>query len=229
MGQMPTTLVPPPIHGERLSRSEFERRYEAHPEIFRAELLDGIVFIHANRRKVANGRVAADLIGWAVHYKVYTPGCEADTRTSTRVGADSEVQPDVSLGILGSCGGRLYGPKNDYRPEPAELLVEIVDRLDHKTLSVKHRLYAAAGVREFVTAGYLERAIEWFRLDNRDYSPMARDADGVIRSETFPGLWLNVPAFFRDEGARMFATLQQGLQSPEHARFVAELQARRTS
>lgn len=36
----------PPLHaGDRLPRFEFERRYEAHPEIKVAELIDGVVYM----------------------------------------------------------------------------------------------------------------------------------------------------------------------------------------
>jgi hypothetical protein len=224
-----TALVPPPVHGERLSRSEFERRYEAHPEIFRAELLEGVVFIHPGRRTLAHGCVVADVVGWVVSYTGFTAGCDAGLRASTRVGTDSEVQPDVSAGILGSCGGRLCGPEDDYRPEPAEMLIEVVDRFDHPTLPAKQRLYAVAGVREFMIVTYPDRAIEWLVLDGGEYRPLARDAAGLIRSEVFPGLWLDVPAFVRNDMLHVIAVLQRGRQSPEYFRFVADLQARLTS
>jgi len=43
--------APPPLHaGDRLSREEFERRYAAHPEINKAELIQGVVFVPAPGR-----------------------------------------------------------------------------------------------------------------------------------------------------------------------------------
>jgi hypothetical protein len=66
-------------------------------------------------------------------------------------------------------------------------------------------------------------------LRQGQYVPLTPDAAGIIRDEAFPGLWLSVPAALRRDLAGVNAILQQGLQSPEHARFVAELQARRTS
>jgi hypothetical protein len=39
-------VVPPLQSGDRLSRPEFERRYHAHPEIKKAELVEGVVYEH---------------------------------------------------------------------------------------------------------------------------------------------------------------------------------------
>jgi hypothetical protein len=49
--------------------------------------------------------------------------------------------------------------------------------------------------------------------------------DGILRSQFFPGLWLDVAAFWADDGAKMLAALNAGLASEEHQRFVARLGA----
>ena len=51
-------------------------------------------------------------------------------------------------------------------------------------------------------------------------------ANGIWRSRVFPGLWLDGPAFLASDMPKVLATLQQGLQSSEHAAFVAKLTAR---
>ena len=48
-------------------------------------------------------------------------------------------------------------------------------------------------------------------------------ADGILRSTVFPGLWLDPTALVRGEKATVKAILQHGLNSPEHADFVARL------
>ena len=48
-------------------------------------------------------------------------------------------------------------------------------------------------------------------------------ADGILRSTVFPGLWLDPAALVRGEKATVKAILQRGLNSPEHADFVARL------
>jgi hypothetical protein len=45
----------------------------------------------------------------------------------------------------------------------------------------------------------------------------------VLRSEVFPGLWLDVPALLADDLAKVLATLQQGITSDEHSAFVERL------
>jgi len=45
----------------------------------------------------------------------------------------------------------------------------------------------------------------------------------VIRSEVFPGLWLDADALLRRDRKRLLSVLRQGLASPEHAAFVAKL------
>jgi len=49
--------------------------------------------------------------------------------------------------------------------------------------------------------------------------------DGVYRSEFFGGLWLDGAALIRGDMPTVFLVLQKGLDSPEHAAFVAKLQA----
>ena len=44
-----------------------------------------------------------------------------------------------------------------------------------------------------------------------------------MRSEVFPGLWLDPRALLTQDWPRLLAVLGQGLASPEHAAFVARL------
>lgn len=69
-----TTSIPLLRDGERLSRDEFERRYEAMPDI-KAELMDGVVYM-ASPTKTPHSRPHFDLIGWLGSYCMQTPGVE---------------------------------------------------------------------------------------------------------------------------------------------------------
>lgn len=42
--------IPPLESGDRLSRAEFERRYEAMPHLKKAELIEGVVYVPAALR-----------------------------------------------------------------------------------------------------------------------------------------------------------------------------------
>ena len=49
-------------------------------------------------------------------------------------------------------------------------------------------------------------------------------ADGILRSKTFPGFWLDTAALFRPDAKRLIEVLNQGLASEEHARFIKKLE-----
>ncbi|WP_297640371.1 hypothetical protein [Caldilinea sp.] len=55
---------------------------------------------------------------------------------------------------------------------------------------------------------------------------MPVDAEGVVRSQVFPGLWLNRAAMLEGDLAQALATLEKGLASEEHAIFCQTLRQR---
>ena len=88
----------------------------------------------------------------------------------------------------------------------------------------KRKLYQRAGVREYITIETFRKRIVWRVLVDGVY--MQREApDGILRSEVFPGLWLDVAAFWAEDGAKMLAALHAGLSSEDHQKFVERLSA----
>jgi hypothetical protein len=67
--------------------------------------------------------------------------------------------------------------------------------------------------------------VDWFVLQAGQYERLIPDAEGLLRSATFPGLWLDVTALLNGDVAGVLAAVQRGLSSPEHNAFVARLQA----
>ena len=61
----------------------------------------------------------------------------------------------------------------------------------------------------------------WPPLRGDRYEPLAIQ-EGIYRSEVFPGLWLDAGALIRGDMLRVFSVLQEGIDSPEHARFSEE-------
>jgi hypothetical protein len=82
-------------------------------------------------------------------------------------------------------------------------------------------------VREYIVWRVLDRRIDWFVLRDGRYVPLAADAEGIFRSEVFPGLWLDAPALLRGDLAAVLACVQRGTATPEHAAFVERLAATR--
>jgi Uma2 family endonuclease len=109
---------------------------------------------------------------------------------------------------------------------PPELAVEVAS--SSASLDVREKLasYRRAGVREYLPWRTEDEAVDWWVLEQDEYVPLPPDADGLLRSRIFPGLWLDVRAQLAGDRARVFAKLQAGLQSADHAAFVAELEQR---
>jgi hypothetical protein len=63
-------------------------------------------------------------------------------------------------------------------------------------------------------------------MSTDERSRLMPDEQGVLRSEVFPGLWLDTAALLRGDMAAVLATVQQGLASPDHETFVARLHRR---
>src|SRR2546421_4530723 len=94
----PTSSVPPLRDGERLSRAEFERRYDAMPELKKAELIDGVVSMPSPVKR-DHSWTHFDLNGWLYLYQLHTPGLEGGDNGSLRLDVESMPQPDACLRI----------------------------------------------------------------------------------------------------------------------------------
>src|SRR2546428_6281110 len=83
--------------GDRLSRDEFERRYERLPQVKKAELIEGIVYMPSPLRAKAHGKPHSHLGGWLALYESETPGVESFDNSTVRLDFDNEPQPDLVL------------------------------------------------------------------------------------------------------------------------------------
>ena len=93
----------------------------------------------------------------------------------------------------------------------------------HQQLAV----YRRHGVREYIVWRVLENASDWFVLRDGRYESLYTDEAGVLRSEVFPGLWLDAAAMIRGGMATVLKVLGEGLASSEHEGFVVNLQQTR--
>ncbi len=228
----PASPAPPPTtphpleSGDRLSRAEFERRYEAMPQLKKAELVEGVVYVGSPVRHQIHSRPNAIIVAWLATYAAHTPGTEPITNGTVRLDADNEVQPDAGLRIATECGGQTTISSDDYIEGAPELVVEITASTAAYDSHDKLRVYRRNGVQEYIVWRTLDNALDWYRLVDGEYRLVAADEAGIVRSEIFPGLWLDGHALLDGDLARVLATLQTGLQSAEHARFVEGLQER---
>ena len=215
--------IPPLEPGDRLTRDEFERRYEAMPQEIKAELLEGVVHMPSPTRFRRHGRPHLHLITWLGHYESGTPGVEAGDNSTTRLDIDSELQPDAVLLIDPAYGGQAHISADDYIEDAPEFVAEVTASSVSIDLHTKFQIYQRSGVREYLVWRVLERAVDWFVLRSGQYERLVPDTQGVLRSEVFPGLWLDTAALLRGDIAGVLAAVQRGLASPEHQAFVAHL------
>ena len=215
--------IPPLENGDRLTRAEFERRYEAMPQLKKAELIEGEVYIPSPVRYRRHGHPHTRLVYWLSTYEMDTPGVEAGDNSTIRLDLDNAPQPDAFLIILPERGGQARICEDDYIEGAPELVAEVASSSASYDLGKKLHVYRRIGVREYVVWRVLDRQVDWFVNHEGQFQPLLLAADGILRSAVFPGLWLDPAALVRGERARIKTVLQQGLNSPEHAAFIARL------
>ncbi|BAZ07283.1 Uma2 family endonuclease [Calothrix sp. NIES-3974] len=212
-------VILPLENGDRLTRVEFERRYQAMSNLKKAELIEGTVFIMASPvRHRSHGQPHAYIMTWLGTYLAATPGIEIGDNVTVRLDADNEPQPDALLRL--EQGGRSTVSVDDYIEGAPELIVEIAASSAAIDLHDKKKVYRRNGVQEYIVWQVLENKLDWFSLENSEYISVCQDENGVIKSLVFPGLWLDVNALLTGNLAQVFAVLQQGLQSQEHQDFI---------
>jgi len=168
-------------------------------------------------------------MGWLTHYWIAAPGTQVWDNTTAILGDDSEPQPDATLVIEPERGGQSSVSEDGYATGPPELIVEVASSSESIDLHAKRRDYEQAGVLEYVVVVLRQRVVRWFVLQDGTYREVEADAHGLFKSTVFPGLWLDASALLRRDVRQVMATLQHGMETPEHAAFVQQLQARRSA
>ena len=202
----PTTATVILESGDRLTRAEFHRRYCARPDIKKAELVEGVVYVASPIRAGVHGIPQSRVMIWLGGYKMRHSEVEVAGNTSIYLDADNEVQPDVCLWREEPGGPRRT--EDDYLEGAPQLVVEVAASSASYDLHDKLRAYRRTGVLEYIVWRTLDRAIDWFRLHEGEYVRVEPDARGIIESEAFPGLRLNVPKLLADDLAGVLAELE---------------------
>lgn len=213
--------IPPLENGDRLTRPEFERRYEAMPHLKKAELIAGVVYMPSPVRHKGHGLEHSSLSTWVGVYTASTQGTEASDNATVRLDLDNEPQPDVLLRITES--GQSHVAADGFLEGPPELVAEVASSSVAYDLHQKLDVYRRHGVREYVVWRTLDNAIDWFVLRDGRYDRLSADEAGAYKSETFPGLWLDATAMLQGDLATVLKTLGEGMASQEHADFVQSM------
>jgi Uma2 family endonuclease len=218
---------PPLESGDRLSRAEFERRYLARPDIKKAELIEGVVYVSSPVRIEQHSEPHATIIFWLGYYRATTPGLRMADNGTLRLDVDNEPQPDVCLWIDEQAGGQAWVNQNDYLEGAPELIVEVAGSTAAYDLHDKLNAYRRSGVKEYLVLLPNEQKLIWHVWHEGEYHTLAPDEQGILRSQVFPGLWFHPTRFWSGDMAGLLALLQEGINSPEHRAFVEQLASQR--
>ena len=224
-GVAPPNKLPPLENGDRLTRSDFEQRYDAMPHVKKAELIEGIVYMPSPVRVRSHGKPHGQIMGWISMYSAATPGVDFADNTTLRLDPDNELQPDAVLWIDAAAGGHARVSDDDYLEGSPEPIVEVVASSASYDLHIKREVYRRNGVQEYVVWRVYDQQVDWFQLENGQYITVPVDAEGVLHSRVFPGLRLAVPALLSGDLGHVLVELQKGLASAEHQAFVETLTA----
>jgi Uma2 family endonuclease len=221
---MTTSPRAPILHaGDRLTRDEFERRYAAMPDLKKAELIEGVVYMGSPVRLVQHGQPECDLSAWLGFYAVLTPGLSRGANSTVRLDLDNEPQPDLLLRIPETAGGASRVDIDGYVEGPPELVVEVAASSVSYDLHQKLHAYRRNGVLEYLVHRVDDGEVDWFVLERGAYARMQPDRDGLLKSRTFPGLWLDVQALLRGDLLALRSAVECGCSEPAHAAFVTRL------
>src|SRR6476646_10565433 len=88
---------PPLESGDRLTSIEFERRYSLRPDIWRAELIEGVVYVASPMRHTEHGRPQRIVSGWLAAYQAEHPDVDGGDGSTLRLDPDNNFQPDSFL------------------------------------------------------------------------------------------------------------------------------------
>lgn len=210
----PRRSAPPALEsGDVMTRDEFERRYGLRPDLKKAELVEGVVYVASPTRN-PHGTATALVVGWLAYYHASHPDTAVSADGTVRLADDTEVQPDAFLRLTAEAGGQAPIDADAFVAGAPELVIEVAHSSASRDLHAKKRAYQAAGVREYVVWELEAGVIHWFALVDGAYVPREPDADGVLESTVFDGLRLDVGAMLGGDLARVLDGLAAGAGGP---------------
>ncbi|MBM4059628.1 MAG: hypothetical protein FJ265_00815 [Planctomycetes bacterium] len=136
-------------------------------------------------------------------------------RLDPQLAAQAAVEiPDLLLHVV--------GPSRDSET-PLQFVAEVAAMPLGRATEATLRHYAHLGVGEFLHLGGGPAGAEWFVLRHHRDGRRELPADGVLHSEEFPGLWIDVPALLRADGVALQAAVHAGVATADHAAFCRRL------
>lgn len=197
---------PPPFdNGDRLTRAEFHRRYETAPDLKKAELVEGEVYLGSPVR-TEHGDAEGELGAWLGAYRARVSGLALSHNGTVVLDDDNELQPGI---VLRRTDGGTSRTEEGYVIGGPELVAEIAASSVSRDLHTKKNVYRRNRVQEYLVWRVLDGELDWFALREGEYHLLAPDSNGVIHSEVFPGLRLAVTKLLAGDFAGVLAEQQR--------------------
>ncbi|MGB0562360.1 MAG: Uma2 family endonuclease [Spirulinaceae cyanobacterium] len=200
------STIPRLENGDRLTQVEFERRYHAMPQLKKAELINGIVYMGSPLRINQHGEPHAFILSWLGLYLASHNDLQLGDNCIVRLDPDNEPQPDVLL--RKRSGGTSTISADGYVAGPPELIVEIAASTVSLDMHHKRELYCRTGVQEYLVWRVEDGAIDWFELVKGQYQRLQPNSVGLLCSKVFPGLKLDRTALLMGNLAQVLAVLK---------------------
>ncbi len=211
-------------YGDHLEWDEYLHRCEHNNHASKTELLFGKVYM-TPRRYTFHDQPISELTYLLMTYAKATEGVEASCETTLRQDKFNAPEPDLLMRLIH--GGGSYVDGEGYLTGTPEFIMEVAASSVNYDLFEKKDLYQQIGVKEYVVWRTEDAQFDAFDLVDGKFVP--RDVTSTKRweSKIFPGFVLDLPSLLKGEYKQALTTLQQSLNSPAHAAFVADLQARK--
>ena len=196
--------TPPLQAGDSLTRTEFERRYAAMPNLKKAELIEGIVYMASPVRASVHGIPHVKLATLLQVYATRHPGLIVADNSTVRLDTFNEPQPDL---LLMRENGQATIDAEGYINGAPELIAEIAASSVSYDLHQKKRTYLRAGVQEYLVWLTDENRLIWWQFMDGEFIEILPDAEGILTSATFLGLVIDSSALTAGDLAAALARL----------------------
>ncbi len=194
-------------NGDWLTSVEFLRRYEAEPELKKAQLIEGIVHMPTPVRARSHAEPHGLILSWLGTYSLNHSRLEMLPNATLLLDADNAPQPDAILCTAPRPGGKVWLNDKGYLCGAPELVCEIAASSASVDLHDKFRAYRRNGIGEYLVWLTLEKRVRWFHLTDQEYVEQKEHA-GRLSSKLFPGLVLDVKALLKFDKTKVIAALR---------------------
>lgn len=194
-------------NGEHLHSSAFLRRFEAMPDVKKAELVEGTVYMASPVRAELHGKPDSLIQLWLGTFAAAKEGIGTYTNTTLILDAENSLQPDAMLCSAPAGGGRVWLDAGGYLCGSPELVCEVAVSTTSLDLHQKLRAYCRNGVSEYLVWLVMEERFVWFVLEDGEYVELEADPAGLLQSRIFKGLVLDTKAALQGQAERVIARL----------------------